>query len=309
MTFGRLSTEAPIASVDRALAVVERLTESGPEGEALGTLAADLGVSKAGLHHTLAALRHRGWVEQTDAGNYVLGAITGQLAQWWTSTESVARLLHPTLLAIAKNSKELVHLGRLSGANVVYLDKVEPDRAIRVWSQVGRTIPAVMTAMGRAILGTSLAPSFSPVEGSPDGASLTSASRRIPEGSTGTREAYLAKSGQTSTAEQIDLDPWMHGVEQDDRGGLAQRVIAELTRVVADGYACEVEENEPGVSCVAVPISVVGNRSMAISITAPTERLNAERAHALAALISHTVNAAGLENVSATSVSLRNLRA
>jgi DNA-binding IclR family transcriptional regulator len=35
---------------------------------------------------------------------------------------------------------------------VLYVDKVEPERAIRVWSSVGQRAPAATTSMGRALL-------------------------------------------------------------------------------------------------------------------------------------------------------------
>ena len=42
-----------IASVDKALLTLQRLGEVGAEGRALNRLAADLGLNKATLHHTL----------------------------------------------------------------------------------------------------------------------------------------------------------------------------------------------------------------------------------------------------------------
>lgn len=141
-----------VASLERALAVVDHLATLGTEGVSLGELAADLGLNKSTLHHTLATLRARGWVEQTEAGVYRLGPATAALAAWWTSSERLVSQLHPTLAAIGAQVGELVHLGRLSDEAIVYLDKVEPDRPIRVRSLVGRRVPAATTALGRAIL-------------------------------------------------------------------------------------------------------------------------------------------------------------
>src|SRR5260370_758420 len=43
----------PIGAVDKALLVLQRLGDVGEEGRALSRLAADLGLNKASLHHTL----------------------------------------------------------------------------------------------------------------------------------------------------------------------------------------------------------------------------------------------------------------
>src|SRR5690625_6100339 len=56
----------------------------------------------------------------------------------------------PALAAISLRTRELVHLGRLEGTEVVYLDKVEPERTLRVWSRVGSRAPAARTSLGRA---------------------------------------------------------------------------------------------------------------------------------------------------------------
>ena len=55
-------------------------------------------------------------------------------------------------MALSREADELVHLGVLIGDEVLYLDKVEPERAIRVFSEIGRRTSAASSAMGRALL-------------------------------------------------------------------------------------------------------------------------------------------------------------
>lgn len=144
---------SPLGSVDKALSALEALAAAGPTGVALGALAQDLGLHKASLHRTLAALRHRGYAEQDDAtGSYRLGPAATALAGVYLGEENLPALLHPALVAVCQATDELVHLGTLAGTEIVYLDKVEPARAVRVWSAVGRRRPAATTALGRALL-------------------------------------------------------------------------------------------------------------------------------------------------------------
>ncbi len=68
------------------------------------------------------------------------------------SEENLPVLPHPALIELCAAVGELVHLGVLSGSHVLYLDKVEPERPVRVWSAIGRHSPAATTAIGRAML-------------------------------------------------------------------------------------------------------------------------------------------------------------
>ncbi|MCL1868916.1 MAG: helix-turn-helix domain-containing protein [Promicromonosporaceae bacterium] len=143
---------SPIASVDKALLALEALARTGATGAQLADLAADVGVHKTTLHRTLSALRYRGYAEQTPDGSYRLGAAALVLGGTYLSEENLPALLHPALAALSAQVDELVHLGALAGREIVYLDKVEPQRAVRVWSAVGRHQPAARTALGRAWL-------------------------------------------------------------------------------------------------------------------------------------------------------------
>jgi len=143
-----------LGSVDKALRILELLA-SAQDGAAIGlkAIANTLEMNKTSVHHSLATMRARSWVEQAPDGGYRLGPATHVFAQWWRSEDRLVAQLHPTLERISSQTNELVHLGRLTEQNVAYVDKVEPERPIRVWSQVGFVSPALTTAMGRAVLG------------------------------------------------------------------------------------------------------------------------------------------------------------
>lgn len=143
---------SPLGSVDKALLALDALARAGADGVTLAALAADVGANKSTLHRTLAALRHRGYAEQDDAGTYRLGPAVLALSTAYLAEDNLPALLRPALEALRDEVDELVHLGVLAGSEVVYLDKVEPQRPLRVWSAVGRRIPAATTALGRALL-------------------------------------------------------------------------------------------------------------------------------------------------------------
>ena len=225
---------SPVESVDRALLVLEALARAGAHGLSLAGLAASLDLNKTTVHRALAALRFRGFVSQDqETGNYLLGPSATQLSDAYFSDENLPVLLHHALVALCGATDELVHLGVLSGTQVVYLDKVEPERSVRVWSAVGRRSAAVTTALGRALLayrGTDRA----------------------------TLAGYVRAAGDASA---VEID----------------HVWSILESARAAGFATEEQENEPGISCVAIPLLRSGAAIAAVSITAPAERMTAER--------------------------------
>jgi len=156
---------SPLGSVDKALLTLDALARAGAGGVALADLAAEVGANKSTLHRTLAALRHRGYADQRPDGAYTLGAAVLSLGAAYLAEDNLPGLLRPALEALRDEVDELVHLGTLAGQEVVYLDKVEPQRPLRVWSAVGRRIPVATTALGRALLAAAPSPGQ---DGEPD---------------------------------------------------------------------------------------------------------------------------------------------
>ena len=147
-------TEGPrVEAIDRALSLLTALSQAGPKGAPLTELAVATGVNKSTAYRALSTMRAHGFVTQSaSTGDYRLGAAAMALGQQFLTPQSLAQSLHPALIALSHEADELVHLGVLIGDQVMYVDKVEPERAIRVWSQVGQRTSAASSAMGRALL-------------------------------------------------------------------------------------------------------------------------------------------------------------
>lgn len=166
---------APIEAIDRAVSLLEALADAGPAGLSLAALVAATGTNKSTAYRAISTLRMRGHVTQDPlTGHYCLGPSAVALGERWRDHDQLQHLLRPALTAASGSTQELAHLGVLTGVDVVYIDKVEPERALRVWSRVGRTVPAAVTALGRSILAatpllpTQLAPYLSGLDPAPD---------------------------------------------------------------------------------------------------------------------------------------------
>ena len=242
---------SPMESVDKALLALEYLSKASGDGLQLGALATALGLKKNSLHRTLSALRYRGFVVQDgETGNYQLGPSLLRLADNYLSESRLRVLFHAILQDLCGKVNELCHLGILDGTDIVYMDKVEPEQSIRVWSSVGMRNPAVSTALGRAIL------AFTYKDYAPFAAKFD---HDIPQ-----------KTRHTLTNLQ---DVWNE---------------VQITRL--RGYATENQEGQEGVSCLAFPLLRRGQPIFAISVVAPFERMNGARTSEIVAIVRELVS-------------------
>lgn len=231
----------PLGSVDKALRALQRLGEVGADGLPLTRFAGDLGLNKASLHRTLSALRRRGFVEQDADGNYRLGHAILTLADSYRHDGSLRQIFHEGLADLCARIGETCHLGVLIGEQIVYIDKVEPMRAVRIWSEIGWRNPAVSTALGRAILCWNVA-------------DFESFSSRI--------SGPIAKrTPHTRTT--------------------LRAVWRELQESRRRGFALDEEEHEAGIACVAVALLRGAEAVAAISITTPAGRMESRRVPAM----------------------------
>lgn len=144
---------SPVTSLDRALVVLETVATAGPEGLALGEIAARTGINKGSVHRLLRGLAHREYVTRDgEDRNYVLGEAPRRIVRTFGAGDNLPLLFRPLLLELSRRTEELVHLGAFDGRRVVYLDKIEPERSVRVWSRVGRRAHIASTALGRALV-------------------------------------------------------------------------------------------------------------------------------------------------------------
>jgi DNA-binding IclR family transcriptional regulator len=112
----------------------------------------ELGLSRSTVQRLLRTLAGQGFVEhhtqtRTWGPGPALRAI-GQVSR--RSTD--AGTLPVALEKLAKQTRETVHVAVLEGASVRYVAGVESERSVRTASRVGWTLPAHLTAAGKALL-------------------------------------------------------------------------------------------------------------------------------------------------------------
>ncbi|KIF67201.1 IclR family transcriptional regulator [Streptomyces sp. AcH 505] len=141
-----------VKSAARVLEVLELLGENGAR-LSLAEMASAMAVPKSSLHAILRTMEARRWVDLDGTGTrYSLGLKALLTGTAYLEGDDVTSLAGPVLDALAEETGESVHLGRLDGTDVVYLAKRESRHALRMYSAVGRRLPAHATALGKAML-------------------------------------------------------------------------------------------------------------------------------------------------------------
>ena len=137
-----------VKSSDRTLEVLEALAT---RRSTLGELARTLGIPKSSLHGILRTMAERGWVEQHGTG-YKLGLKALEVGAAYLDADDAVDVQGQILDRLAAEFGETVHLGRLDGPFVVYVAKRESVHPLRLYSSIGRRLPAHATALGKALL-------------------------------------------------------------------------------------------------------------------------------------------------------------
>lgn len=98
-------------------------------------------------------MQEMGWL-QTDASGarFGLGVRALLVGASYVDSDDVVALTRDALDQLSAEIGETVHLGRLDGSDIVYLAKRESAHPLRLFSAIGRRLPAHATALGKAIL-------------------------------------------------------------------------------------------------------------------------------------------------------------
>ena len=142
-----------VKSAARTIELLEHLAARQGALTRLREIADALAWPRSSTHALLQTLVASGWVQTDASGTFYSIGIRALLAGTsYLDRDPRVRLAHPILADLAASLGETVHLARLDRDQVVYLDTVESREYPRVMPRVGRRLPAVHTALGRAIL-------------------------------------------------------------------------------------------------------------------------------------------------------------
>jgi len=146
------SSPYKVQVLDRALAIIDALANAR-ENASLAELAERVKLHKSTVHRITSILeRHRIVERDAQSGKYKLGLRLFELGSIAMDRFNIRDRAHSYLERLLYEVDETVHLCVLDAGEVLYLDKMEPARSIRMASRIGRRNPAHCTSVGKAIM-------------------------------------------------------------------------------------------------------------------------------------------------------------
>src|ERR1700758_3229398 len=140
-----------VQALDRAFAVLDLLGESEtPLG--LAQVASSLQLHKSTAHRFLMVLERHHMVERTTNGKFRLGLRLFDFGNRAIEQYDLRDRAQPHLRRLVAETEETAHLCILEQARVIYIDKIEPARSVRMITRIGSSNPVHSTAVGKAIL-------------------------------------------------------------------------------------------------------------------------------------------------------------
>jgi DNA-binding IclR family transcriptional regulator len=141
----------PVASVARALALLEELRDS-EHGVGVNELARRIGVSASTASRLLATLEAAGMVQRNGQGPYRLGLALVSLADRVLSRLDLQTLARPVLLELMERTGETATLSLPSEREAITVDSVPSRSSVVSMARLGRPSMAHATAVGKVML-------------------------------------------------------------------------------------------------------------------------------------------------------------
>ena len=233
----------PVLSVLKTMKLLETLSEQDEVG--VTELAAAVDGNKSTVYRFLNTLSAQGYVRQNrNNEKYSLTLKLFQVGVQALNRLDIHKASLPVMEELAEYSKETIHLASMENHQVFYLDKIESPLALRV---------AMGSAQGR----------FAPAV------------------CTGVGKVILANLAPDEKEIMLSHADWTPRTEYSVKD--AEDLETRLTEIRKCGWGYDMEENEPGVRCVAAPI--FDNKGIvcgALSISGPSVRMTKEKLKKLA---------------------------
>lgn len=136
-------------TVDRALRILPFLGESERD---LADIAALLRVHKSTALRLLQSMESQGFVRRSGSHRYRLGSQVFKLASVALGNLDIRPFAAPHIRKLGETTRQTVHLAAYDNGEVFYIDKYEPQKAVRMYSRLGVTAPLYCTGVAKAII-------------------------------------------------------------------------------------------------------------------------------------------------------------
>ena len=140
-------------AVTRAAVILDLLAENRGTAAGPSELARRLGLPKSSIANICAALADAGLARRVGTG-FALGRKLAELGGAYLASVDQIQEFYDASHELEAGSDETIQLAVLDGAEMTYLARHDGRQPVRLTSQIGRRLPASVTATGKAALAT-----------------------------------------------------------------------------------------------------------------------------------------------------------
>lgn len=134
----------------RVIQIFEAVYQSN-KGLTLAELSRTTGILKGTLHPIALTLVREGYLQYLGT-RYEIGKNCFKLGYSYVNSLNYLSIFKPHMREIVASCDEICQLGILDGGDVLYVEKTEPEQAIRIEPSAGKTLVAYATALGKCLL-------------------------------------------------------------------------------------------------------------------------------------------------------------
>jgi len=146
------SNIAAIQVIDRSARLME-LIASHREPATLKLLSAESGLHPSTTFRILSSLIDVGFVARDNSGHYFIGRKIRQLGDSVAHTQDIRDVAREVMDTLRDEINETINLTVREGDEVIYVERVLPNRMMRVEQVIGSRAPLHVTAVGKLMLG------------------------------------------------------------------------------------------------------------------------------------------------------------
>ncbi len=146
-----MQTTSSIQVIDRLARLLDAIAANN-NPVSLKVLSAETGLHPSTAFRILASLAEHGFVERSSSGHYRLGVKLLQLGSRVQGRLDIRREARPIMEWLRNETGETVNLIVREGDEVVYVERVVPNRMMRVEQMIGGRAPLHVTAVGKLFL-------------------------------------------------------------------------------------------------------------------------------------------------------------
>ncbi|MBB2154891.1 IclR family transcriptional regulator [Gluconacetobacter diazotrophicus] len=146
---GKGTAASGTQALERGIAIVDAV-DSGHR--TLPAIATATGCTRSTTQRIVQSLVRLNWLLQQSDGTYDLGPRLAALSQRARAETSLATLARPVAERLGAETRDTVHVGVRSGADILYLDKIPGQRGLEMRSRVGQRMRLALTGIGRALM-------------------------------------------------------------------------------------------------------------------------------------------------------------